>query len=177
MRMTKETPIKTLKINGEYVMCDSPVLHEPSAATFVPKKFIFEKEDHTWYIDFFTYARKDFFDFLDKRVAVLVEITEKNGNTRQGTALFTGVNNESVEPIEYRMEGITALEPVKTQPIPEIPEFHKKDLHGKQVTLYYSSDTSITGDHTVETLIALENAGSNKVGIYVLSSEVKERHK
>ncbi len=52
-----------------------------------------------------------------------------------------------------------------------------KDLHGKQVTLYYSSDTSTTGDYTVETLIALENAGSNKVGIYVLSSEVKERNK
>ncbi|WP_267209507.1 hypothetical protein [Bacillus cereus] len=36
--MIKETPIKTLKINGEKVMCDSPVLNEPSAATFIPRK-------------------------------------------------------------------------------------------------------------------------------------------
>ncbi|MDG0950506.1 hypothetical protein [Bacillus paranthracis] len=175
--MTKETPIKTLEINGEYVMCDSPVLHEPSAATFVPKKFIFEKEDHTWYIDFFTYARKDFFDFLDKRIDVSVEITDENGNTRQGTALFTGVNNESVEPIEYRMEGVTALEPVKTQPIPEVPKCQMEDLHGKQVTLYYSSSTATTGDYIVEQLFALENAGDSKVGIYVLSCNVKEERK
>ncbi|AFV17637.1 phage protein [Bacillus thuringiensis Bt407] len=176
MRMEKETKIKALKINGEKVMCDSPVLHEPSAATFIPKKGIFQKENHTWYIDFLTYARKDFFDFLEDRVDVLIEITEENGNTRQGHALFTGIDSNSDEPLEYRMKGITELEPVKTE-IPEVPEFHMKDLHGKQVTLYYSSDTSTTGDYTVETLIALENAGSNKVGIYVLSSEVKERHK
>ncbi|PFQ75665.1 hypothetical protein COK15_14995 [Bacillus cereus] len=175
--MKKETPIKTLKVNGEKIMCDCPILHEPSAATFIPRKGIFQKQDPTWYIDFVTYARKDFFDSLENRVSILVEITEENGNTRQGRAVFTCIDSTLDEPIVYRMEGITELEPVKTQPIPEVPEFHKKDLHGKQVTLYYSSDTSTTGDYTVETLIALENAGSNKVGIYVLSSEVKERHK
>ena len=110
-------------------------------------------------------------------MSVLVEITEENGNTHQGRAIFTCIDSTLDEPIVYRMEGITELEPVKTQPIPEVPEFQMKDLHGKQVTLYYSSDTSTTGDYTVETLIALENAGSNKVRIYVLSSEVKERNK
>ncbi|WIK98144.1 hypothetical protein QPL86_11865 [Bacillus bombysepticus] len=175
--MKKETPIKTLKVNGEKVMCDSPVLHEPSAATFIPRKGIFQKQDHTWYIDFITYARKDFFDSLENRVSVLVEITEENGSIRQGRAIFTSIDSNSDEPLEYRMEGMTELEPVKNQLIPEVPEFHMKDLHGKQVTLYYSSDTSTTGDYMVETLMALENAGSNKVGIYVLSSEVKERHK
>lgn len=175
--MKKETPIETLKVNGEKIMCDSPVLHEPSAATFIQGKGIFQKQDHTWYIDFVTYARKDFFDSLENRVSVLVEITEENGNTHQGRAIFTCIDSTLDEPIVYRMEGITELEPVKTQPIPEVPEFQMKDLHGKQVTLYYSSDTSTTGGYTVETLIALENAGSNKVRIYVLSSEVKERNK
>lgn len=175
--MTKETPIKTLKINGDKVMCHSPVLHEPPAAAFIQKKSIFQKQVHTWYIDFFTYARKDFFDFLNKRVNVSVEITDENGNTSKGLAIFTGFTNGSVEPIEYRMEGITALEPVKTQPIPEVPTFHMKDLQGKQVTLFYSSDTSATGDYTVEQLFALENAGDSKVGIYVLSCNVKEGHK
>ncbi|MEB8691167.1 hypothetical protein ACQGS6_01185 [Bacillus sp. GMs2/2] len=175
--MKKETPIKTLKVNGEKIMCDCPILHEPSAATFIPRKGIFQKQDPTWYIDFVTYARKDFFDSLENRVSVLVEITEENGHIRQGRAIFTSIDSNSDEPLEYRMEGVTELEPVKNQLIPEVPEFHKKDLHGKQVTLYYSSDTSTTGDYTVDTLIALENAGSNKVGIYVLSSEVKERHK
>ncbi|WP_095021654.1 hypothetical protein [Bacillus thuringiensis] len=175
--MMREIPIKTLKINGEEMKCSSPILHEPSAATFIQGKGIFQKQDHTWYIDFLTYARKDFFDFLDNRVSVLVEIIEENGNTRQGRVIFTSIDSNSDEPLEYRMEGMTELEPVKNQLIPEVPEFHMKDLHGKQVTLYYSSDTSTTGDYTVETLIALENAGSNKVGIYVLSSEVKERHK
>ncbi|MED1637844.1 hypothetical protein P4V01_12895 [Bacillus thuringiensis] len=175
--MIKETPIKTLKINGEKVMCDSPVLHEPSAATFILGKGIFQKQDHTWYIDFVTHARKDFFDSLENRVSVLVEITEENGNIRQGRVIFTSIDSTLDEPIVYRMKGITELELVKPQLISEVPEFHTKDLHGKQVTLYYSSDTSTTGDYTVETLIALENAGSNKVGIYVLSSNVKERHK
>lgn len=175
--MIKETPIKTLKINGEEMKCSSPILHEPSAATFIQGKGIFQKQDHTWYIDFVTYARKDFLDSLENRKSVLVEITEENGNTHQGRAIFTCIDSTLNEPIVYRMEGITELEPVKNQLIPEVPEFHMKDLHGKQVTLYYSSDTSTTGDYTVETLIALENAGSNKVGIYVLSSEVKERNK
>ncbi|CUB57177.1 hypothetical protein BN2127_JRS10_04014 [Bacillus subtilis] len=175
--MTKETKIEVLKINGEKVMCHSPVLHEPSAATFIQKKSIFQKQDHTWYIDFLAYARKDFFDFLDKRVDVSVEITDEYGNTSKGLAIFTGFNNDSYEPIEYRMEGITALEPVKTQPIPEVPKCQMEDLHGKQVTLYYSSATSTTGDYTVEQLFALENAGDSKVGIYALSCNVKEGHK
>lgn len=175
--MTKETKIKVLKINGEKVMCHSPVLHEPSAAIVIPKRSVYQRQENTWYIDFFTYARKDFFDFLDKRVEVSVEITDENGNTSKGLAVFTGFTNESFEPIEYRMEGITALEPVKTQPIPEVPQFQMEDLHGKQVTLYYSSATSTTGDYTVEQLFALENAGDSKVGIYVLSCNVKEGHK
>lgn len=120
--MTKEMPIKTLKINGEYVMCDSPILHEPSAATFVPRKSIFQKEDNNWYINFITYARKDFFDSLENRVSVLVEITEENGNIRQGCAVFTCIDSILDEPIEYRMEGITALEPVNNPEIPEIPK-------------------------------------------------------
>ncbi|MFF2241104.1 hypothetical protein ACFVUU_23570 [Bacillus thuringiensis] len=175
--MMREIPIKMLKINGEVVKCSSPVLHEPSSATFIPRKGIFQKQDHTWYIDFVTYARKDFFDSLENRKSVLVEITEENGNTHQGRAIFTSIDSNSDEPLEYRMEGITELELVKPQLTSEVPEFHTKDLHGKQVTLYYSSDTSTTGDYTIETLIALENAGSNKVGMYVLSSEVKERNK
>ena len=36
--MKKETPIETLKVNGEKIMCDSPVLHEPSVATFIQEK-------------------------------------------------------------------------------------------------------------------------------------------
>ncbi|AXY09954.1 hypothetical protein CUC43_25810 [Bacillus thuringiensis LM1212] len=175
--MTKETKIKELKINGEKVLCQSPVLHEPSASIVIPKRSVYQRQDNTWYIDFLTYARKDFFDFLDKRVDVSVEITDVNGNTRQGFALFTSIDSNSDEPLEYRMEGITELEPVKTQPIPEVPTFHMKDLHGKQVTLYYSSATSTTGDYTVETLTALENAGDSKVGMYVLSCNVKEGHK
>ncbi|MGN4611812.1 hypothetical protein ACTFOZ_04945 [Bacillus cereus group sp. MYBK71-2] len=175
--MEKETKIKILKINGEKVMCQSPVLHEPSAAIVIPKRSVYQRQDNTWYIDFFTYARKDFFDFLDKRIDVSVEITDENGNTSKGLAIFTRTDSTLDEPIEYRMEGITALEPVKAQPIPEVPTFQMEDLHGKQVTLYYSSNTSTTGDYTVEQLFALENVGDSKVGIYVLSCNVKEGHK
>ena len=71
------------------------------------------KTEYTWYIDFVTYARKDFFDSLENRVSVLVEITEENGNTHQGRAIFTCIDSTLDEPIVYRMEGITELEPVK----------------------------------------------------------------
>ena len=37
-----KTPIETLKVNGEKIMCDSPVLHEPSVATFIQGKGIFQ---------------------------------------------------------------------------------------------------------------------------------------
>lgn len=175
--MEKETKIKILKINGEKVMCQSPVLHEPSAAIVIPKRSVYQRQDNTWYIDFVTYARKDFLDSLKNRASVLVEITEENDNTRQGHALFTRIDSTLDEPIEYRMEGTTALEPVKAQMIPKVPKCQMEDLHGKQVTLYYSSNTSTTGDYTVEQLFALENAGDSKVGIYVLSCNVKEGHK
>ena len=65
-------------------------------------------------------------------MSVLVEITEENGNTHQGRAIFTCIDSTLDEPIVYRMEGITELEPVKTQPIPEVPEFQMKDLHGNK---------------------------------------------
>lgn len=175
--MTKETKIEVLKINGEKVMCHSPVLHEPSAATFIQKKSIFQKQDHTWYIDFLAYVRKDFFDFLDKRVDVSVEITDEYGNTSKGLAIFTGFNNDSYEPIEYRMEGITALELVKTQPIPEVPTFHMKDLHGKQVTLYYGVDFSTKEDYAAECLVAIEDTEDGNKRAYVLSIATKEGHK
>ncbi|MGK9485128.1 hypothetical protein [Bacillus tropicus] len=168
--MTKETPIKTLKINGEKVLCQSPVLHEPSAGIVIPKRSVYQRQDNTWYIDFFTYARKDFFDFLDKRVEVSVEITDENGNTRKGLAIFTGVNNDSDEPIEYRMEGITALEPVKN---PEIPQ----DLHGKQVTLYYGADFSTKEDYAAECLVAIEDTEDGNKRAYVFSITTREGRK
>ena len=92
-------------------MCDSPILHEPSRYVYTGKRYL--PKHHTWYIDFVTYARKDFFDSLENRVSVLVEITEENGNTHQGRAIFTCIDSTLDEPIVYRMEGITELEPVK----------------------------------------------------------------
>ncbi|MCU4787795.1 hypothetical protein OCF11_25900 [Bacillus cereus] len=175
--MEKETKIKELKINGDKVMCHSPVLYEPPAAAFIQKKSIFQKQVNTWYIDFFAYARKDFFDFLNKRVDVSVEITDENGNTSKGLAIFTGFNNESVEPIEYRMEGITALEPVKNQPIPEIPKLQMQNLHGKQVTLYYGADFSTKEDYAAECLVAIEDTEDGNKRAYVLSITTREGRK
>ncbi|RAS92102.1 hypothetical protein A6E21_22245 [Bacillus cereus] len=175
--MEKETKIKELKINGEKVLCQSPVLHEPSASIVIPKRSVYQRQDNTWYIDFFTYARKDFFDFLDKRVDVLVEITDENGNTCKGLAIFTGFNNDSDEPIEYRMEGITALEPVKNPKIPEISRLQMQDLHGKQVTLYYSADFSTKEDYAAECLVAIEDTEDGNKRAYVLSITTREGRK
>lgn len=175
--MIKETPIKTLKINEEKVMCDSPVLHEPSAATFIQGKGIFQKRDHTWYIDFVTYARKDFFDSLENRVSVLVEITEENGNTHQGRAIFTCIDSTLNEPIVYRMEGITELEPVKNPEIPEMPRLQMQDLNGKQVTLYYGADFSTKEDYAAECLVAIEDTEDGNKRAYVLSVATREGHK
>ncbi|MFO6873649.1 hypothetical protein [Bacillus cereus] len=45
-------------------------------------------------------------------MSVSVEITEENGNIRQGRAIFTSIDSNLDEPLEYRMEGMTELEPV-----------------------------------------------------------------
>ncbi|MDZ5608577.1 hypothetical protein U2I54_16120 [Bacillus pseudomycoides] len=169
--------LKTLKINGETIECIEPKLYRPELETFDDAFDRYQKEAFSWHMEFIARDREDFMAAIGCRAKYLVEFTTIDGISQRGYALFTSFTSESDGPTEYTVTGISQLETVSAPVFPNMPTFHMKDLHGKQVTLYYGLDITAEDNHAAECLIAMEDTGGGKKRAYVLSSTLKEVRK